>query len=122
MFWRAGYLTVYAALDQTQRQLLSIGPAEAPDEFFKTRRYVRRLEVAAPLQFFSDIFGEIARRAFGGVEANDAHGVIVLAAQKVADHGFEVGCLNTSLPPAAAKNQIDGLILARDDRGSPVTH
>jgi hypothetical protein len=45
----------------TQRQLLSIGPAEAPDEFFKTRRCVRKLEVAAPLQFFSDIFADIAR-------------------------------------------------------------
>jgi hypothetical protein len=82
MLWRAGYLT-----DQAQRQLLSIGPAEAPDEFFKTRRHIRKLEVAAPLQFFSDIFGDIARRALGGVKANDAHGVRVLASQKIVDNG-----------------------------------
>jgi hypothetical protein len=73
--------------------------------------------------FLGDIFGDIARPAFGAVEADDPNRVVVLTLQHVGDHRLQVRVIDVGFSPALAEmtevveHEIDGLILAtRDDR------
>ena len=42
--------------------------------------------------------GDIAGPAFGSVEADNPHGVLVLACEEIGDDGFEIGLLDIGLP------------------------
>jgi hypothetical protein len=55
--------------------------------------YVAQLQIAAASQFLRDIFGDILRPAFGGVERDDADWIAVLTRQKVLDDCLKVGGL-----------------------------
>ena len=49
-----------------------------------------------------DIFGNVFRPAFGGVEGDDADRIAVLAGQQVLDDRFEIGRLVIGFAPGAA--------------------
>ena len=74
---------------------------------------------------FGDIFGDIARPAFGSVESNHPHGAIELAAHQIGDDGFPVGLFFVDLAPASAafaeivqhQINIDVIRQGRRDRG-----
>src|SRR5882757_7200492 len=75
-----------------------------------------------------DIGRDVARPAFGGVEADDAYGVVVLAGHQVLDDGFQIGRLEIGLAPHQAvsaeivHHQVDiPIIVPGNDRRRPIT-
>lgn len=72
------------------------------DEFFKVERHVAELQIAPAAQFVGDIARDILGPFFGGVEADNPDGVLVLALEHVHDDGFEVGALDVGLAKGAA--------------------
>jgi hypothetical protein len=49
------------------------------------------LQIAATAQFVRDVFGNVFRPTFGGVEGDDADRVVILVGEQVLNYGFEVG-------------------------------
>ena len=67
------------SLDQAERQLPPLWVFVALDKCLKVRRHFRHLHVAPPADFVGNIFRDIPRPALGYIEADDAHGVFILA-------------------------------------------
>src|SRR5438874_12522008 len=65
---------------------------------------------------------DVANPALRNVKADDSHGIDVLAFQHIGNHTFEVGIFDVGLAPRGTpfaiviQNQIDVLIVARNDR------
>jgi hypothetical protein len=72
------------------------------DEVLKEEGNVTCLEIAALAQFVGDIGRDVLRPFFGGIEGDDADGVLVLALEHIEDHGFKVGIFDVGFPPGAA--------------------
>jgi hypothetical protein len=65
--------------DQPKAQLTPILPFVPFDEIRDRGWQLAQLQIAAAAQFAGDVFGNIFRPAFGGVEGDDADRVAVLA-------------------------------------------
>jgi len=53
-------------------------PVVAGNEFYQKGRQIARQFGAAPAQLVGNVFGDVARPALGGVEADDANRIAVL--------------------------------------------
>ena len=84
-----GYSRRISALDRLDKEMNTMTDVKGEGQMRKLARLYR--------------LRDGMRTAFESVEANDAHGIAVLAAQKVSDHSFEVGCLGIGFPPTAAQ-------------------
>ena len=92
------------------------------------RWHLAQLQIAAPAHLLGDVGRDVTRPAFGGVEADDAYGVVVLAGHQVLDDGFQIGRLEIGLAPHQAvsaeivHHQIDiPIIVPGNDRRRPIT-
>jgi hypothetical protein len=56
------------------------------DKIRDRRAKISHLQIAATTQFASDVFGNIFRPAFGGIEGDDADRVAILADQQVLNY------------------------------------
>ena len=83
------------------------------------------------MQIFSDLGGDIAGPALGGIEGDDANRITVLAGQQVPDDRFVIRCFRLDLAPNPAEStteivhhQIDARLTARNDRwgSTPITN
>jgi hypothetical protein len=100
-------------------------PAASIEECLEVFRVIFGLCVEPLQDLFGDIFGYIARPAFGSVESDDPHRAIELAAHQIGDDGFPVGLFFVDLAPAAAEVaeivqyqvNIDVIGQGRGDRG-----
>jgi hypothetical protein len=86
-----------------QRQLHIVITAFVPIcEILQVKRDVSRLQVAATAQLARDVFGNVFRPTFGGIEGDDADRVAILAGQQVLNYRFEVGGFVIGFAPGAA--------------------
>jgi hypothetical protein len=101
------------------------------EKVLEARRDLACLKLAAPAEFLSDVGRDVARPAFGGVEADDADGLRILPVEQVLDDGLEVRGLDIGFavgapaPTEIVHYQADVLIVVSwHNRGRPicVTH
>ena len=75
--------------DQPQGQLTAIAILVPFDKISDRRRKLAHLQIAATAQFARDVFRNVFRPAFGGIEGDDADRVAILAGQQVLNYRFE---------------------------------
>ena len=61
----------------------------ALDEILDALRKVAPLEIAPPAQLAGDILRNVSGPTLRSIEANDLNWIIVLAAERCLDHGFQ---------------------------------
>ena len=64
--------------------------------------HISQLEIAAPAQFVSHVFGYVLRPPLFGVEGDDADRIVVLSGEEILDDRFEVRGLVVCLGPCAS--------------------
>ena len=90
----------------------------AIDEVLQEERNVTLLQVAAPAQLLGDVGGNVLRPFFGGIEADHANRVFILAGQQVENDGLELGRAVVGFAPDPAEpaevvyHQADVMIVA----------
>src|SRR4051812_38793231 len=102
----------------------------AIDKALEEGGHIAQLQIASPAELVGDVAGNILRPFLGGVEADYADRVFVLALEEVDDHRFQIGGFHVALAPdpAAAElvdDEVDVLIIALGhDRRRPtgLTH
>ena len=77
-------------LDQAQRQLTVVVAFVRLDKVLNAGRHVISLQVAPPAQLARDVFGNILRPFFGGVERHDANRVRIFAGQQVCNGDLKI--------------------------------
>ena len=115
-------------LDYASRKVSWRSGRDADDEGLKRRRQFIAGKIEAAHDFARDVFGDIGRPSFGGVEGDDAHRSVVLPRHQIGDRGFQIGALFAGLGIGAAiaaeiiEHEIDGWLLAvRHNRGYDAT-
>ena len=72
------------------------------DKILNGGGHISRLQIAAPAQFVSHVFGNVLRPSLFSVEGDDADRIVVLARKEILDNGFQVRRFVVGFAPGAA--------------------